>query len=385
MRVPPVALTLACLLAVISAIAADEPKPLNLFPRSSGSYGWELSEGKEYAGAKGILAPDPNEPAIGGKRPLRLMGDFSEGGGYVAATLKMPRIEPDELIFRLKTDTKPRLTVRIIDGTEQVHQYRCVLEDTGDWQTFRLQIRDLFEDQDAHPVNKRVQQAEHWGGDKDEKWHTPIKQIMIMLSKGNLADGATKGNLWIADPVLIPAVSSDSVRQSTMVELADFMSPLEVTWGFDNGREFEGATGSLTLIEDDADEKTPYLRLAGDFSEGGAYVQARRSVDLPADADIRSIRIVVRSENTDKIGVRLIDGGGQVHQHRSLKIKSTGAWQTIEFLPENFGSGDHWGGANNGEWAGGLKGIAILLNARTGGNKKAPQIDIQSVNLELAP
>jgi hypothetical protein len=51
MRFAPLAF---CLILSLAQAADDDGK--NLFPRSSGSYGWELSEGKEYAGAKGILA-----------------------------------------------------------------------------------------------------------------------------------------------------------------------------------------------------------------------------------------------------------------------------------------------------------------------------------------
>ena len=41
-------------------------------------------------------------------------------------------------------------------------------------------------------------------------------------------------------------------------------------WTFDNGQEFPGAKGSLTIVKDGPTPGQTCLKLAGDFSGGGA-------------------------------------------------------------------------------------------------------------------
>src|SRR5208282_6137713 len=57
-------------------------------------------------------------------------------------------------------------------------------------------------------------------------------------------------------------------------------------WTFDNGREFPGATGALTLDATAQRGGRDSLKLVGDFSRGGNYVQAGRKID---NVDIREL------------------------------------------------------------------------------------------------
>ena len=49
-------------------------------------------------------------------------------------------------------------------------------------------------------------------------------------------------------------------------------------WNFDNGKEFPGAKGTLTVDPEVKHDGRESLRLIGDFSGGGNYVQMGRDV-----------------------------------------------------------------------------------------------------------
>ena len=101
--------------------------------------------------------------------------------------------------------------------------------------------------------------------------------------------------------------SSFAMSQETR-SLIDASKP-QGGWTFDNGKEFPGAVGKLELVTE-ADQ--PTLRLHGDFSNGGAYVQAAKK--LPEiSVDMVDFEIKVPA-GVSKVTTRLIDGTGQCHQ-----------------------------------------------------------------------
>ena len=65
-------------------------------------------------------------------------------------------------------------------------------------------------------------------------------------------------------------------------ETVPLISPVDPTtaWRFNNGQEFPGATGSLTVDADAKREGRASLKLSGDFTKGGNYVEAGRSGEL---------------------------------------------------------------------------------------------------------
>ena len=71
------------------------------------------------------------------------------------------------------------------------------------------------------------------------------------------------------------------------------------TGGSARGEEFPGAKGSLTVAQDEPAAGQSCLKLAGDFTGGGAYVAAIRNLtDLEAK-DVPAIRLQVKSDNAD--------------------------------------------------------------------------------------
>ena len=103
------------------------------------------------------------------------------------------------------------------------------------------------------------------------------------------------------------------------------------------------------------------LKLVGDFTKGGLYVEAGRKID---GVDIRELSMWVRSPDGDRFTLRLSDATGQTHQI-AMKMEPTPDWQRVVLPLERFfarrGQADavtniakyeSWGGAKDGKWHG---------------------------------
>jgi hypothetical protein len=71
--------------------------------------------------------------------------------------------------FQVKTQENTRILVRVIDATDQVHQYRFWLPASDQWQDRKIDL------------NAKPQAS--WGGAKDNIKHYPIKTIYLGLEK----------------------------------------------------------------------------------------------------------------------------------------------------------------------------------------------------------
>lgn len=143
-------------------------------------------------------------------------------------------------------------------------------------------------------------------------------------------------------------------------------------WTFGNGQEFPGAKGGL-----EADLAVQHggqgsLKLVGDFTGGGNYVQAATDIN---GADIRELSFWIRNFNHDSLTIRLIDSSGRCHQF-NLKAEPTAEWQKIVLPLEMFFEKqataeavtsvkkyEAWGGDKNGDgkWKGPARGLSILI------------------------
>ena len=141
-------------------------------------------------------------------------------------------------------------------------------------------------------------------------------------------------------------------------------------WDFDNGREFPGATGGLSVDREAKHEGKESLKLEGNFTKGGNYVQMGRHIP---DLDISSLVLWVRDPDQGRLTLRINDATGQCHQI-ALKTPASPDWQQIAFPLEQFfahrGQSDavttvakyeSWGGANDSQWHGPAKGIYLLM------------------------
>ena len=160
-------------------------------------------------------------------------------------------------------------------------------------------------------------------------------------------------------------------------------------WGFSNGQEFPGATGSLTVDRDAVDRGHPTLRLEGNFEKGGAYVNLGRKFE---PTEVRRIVFRLKYPSHRELGLQIADSTGQTHQMR-LALKESDDWQeAILPLEAFFGQRgtagavtgisryETWGGAKDGKWHGPATGLYIGIGPEEG--KKAPTLWISEIAIE---
>lgn len=155
------------------------------------------------------------------------------------------------------------------------------------------------------------------------------------------------------------------------VSLVELKDPVK-GWTFDNGREFPGASGGLSVDREVRRGGRDSLRLVGDFTKGGNYVQMGRKIDA---VDIRELSFWIKSPGADRFTLRINDSTGQTHQ-LAIKTAASDEWQEVVVPLEAFfakrGAADavtsiakyeSWGGAKDGKWHGPAKAIYILISA----------------------
>lgn len=128
---------------------------------------WKFNPGAEFPGAKGMF-----ETRIDGGRPVGVLTfDFSEGGKYVAAftAMKLPS-GYGEIRFRAKSEATDRLAVRLVDATNQVHQFGLAYSNKGEWQDLRVEL-----------TGKKS--PHFFGGANDGRIHYPIKYFWLLAHR----------------------------------------------------------------------------------------------------------------------------------------------------------------------------------------------------------
>jgi hypothetical protein len=340
--------------------------------------GWTFNNGAEFPGAKGSLAADASEKR-GGQGSLKLVGDFTGGGGYVQAGRKIDDVDIRELSLWLKLPGTDRLTLRLSDASGQTHQIVLKAEATDDWQQIVLPLARFFERRGEADAVTTVAKYESWGGAKDGRWHGPAKAIYLLLSKRG--ENIVR-NLWLGEVSILPkATAVKGAEVATSIRL-DEIDEGGHDWGFSLGQEFPGAKGSLAVASDDAVAGKKLLRLAGDFTGGGGYVAAIRNLNELEVADISAFRMRVRSQSASSVSVQLVDASGQTHQRKGIKITADGQWHDLVLRPAEFAGSEHWGGANDAKWHTPAQKIVISLAPRSNEQTKQPAVDLAEIRAE---
>lgn len=136
----------------------------------NGSPGWTYYGGFEFPGATGGIAIT-REAARDGKQALRLHGDFTGGGRYVAAICALPAATPCRgLRFWIRTADVDSIGIRVVDSTGQTFQFTRPLQRTAAWQ--EVVLADLS-------APKVV-----WGGGGDKVFHQPAASIACTVGVG---------------------------------------------------------------------------------------------------------------------------------------------------------------------------------------------------------
>jgi hypothetical protein len=159
--------------------------------------------------------------------------------------------------------------------------------------------------------------------------------------------------------LLAPAVAQEE-PPLTAVALDDFEAGTE-GYRFVGGEEFPGAKGSMERDAEVAHGGDASLRLAADFSGGGAYVGVWREMPDLGGGFLRAIRLYARSEHVARVGVRLGDTTGQCHQAKAVPIEADGEWHELVLPIDALVGTEWWGGANDGKWHGPPTGLGLNI------------------------
>ncbi len=159
--------------------------------------------------------------------------------------------------------------------------------------------------------------------------------------------------------VAAAVVAGPPAAQAADIEevVGDFENTTEV-WNVNLGPEFPGAKATFTRDTADAVTGERSGLLSADFSGGGNYVLLGRPLNL----DITGLSLQVRSADVSRIGLRMTDSTGQVHQQR-LTLAPGGGWQQLAVT--DFAGGEsnvHYGGVNDGIWHGPARSIGLIID-----------------------
>ncbi|HLQ45885.1 MAG TPA: hypothetical protein VK137_14195, partial [Planctomycetaceae bacterium] len=334
-----VAATIAVVLLAPHA-RAQELVPL-LNPKDA-SDGWAFNNGAEFPGATGTLTVDADAKHEG-RGSLKLVGDFSKGGGYVQAGRKIDNVDIRELSLWVRNPDAERFTLRINDASGQTHQIVIKTERNADWQHIVLPLERFFARRGEADAVTSIAKYESWGGAKDGQWHGPATAIYLLLTNPRDNRENKTHTLWLNDVSILPRPAEVPGAEIKTSFVLDEILEGSHDWRFTRGEEFPGAKGSFTVVKDEPAAGQSCLKLAGDFTGGGAYVAAVKNLKDLGAKDIPAVRLRVKSNNAEVIGIQLVDGSGQTHQRKGVKITPDGKWHDLVITPTEIAGGEHWG------------------------------------------
>jgi len=357
---------------IVSAMAQDAVPLID--PARVGD--WKFNNGQEFPGATGSLEIDPDAKRQD-HESLRLVGDFTKGGQYVEAGRKIDKVDIRELVMWVRNPDSDHLSLRINDASGQTHQIAIKTEPSAEWQRVTLPLEQFFAHRGEAEAVPNIAKYESWGGAKDGKWHGPATALYMLLGRGKEKKVQT---LWLNDIAIIPRAAEVPGEEITTSLRLDEMAEGQQDWGFSRGEEVKGAKGSLTAVKEAAPGGGEWsLKLAGDFTGGGAYVAAIKELQALGAKDVTAFHMQVKTRNAEAISVQLVDGSGQTHQRKGIKLTADGQWHELSLEPAKVAGGEHWGGANDGKWHGPAQ--RFVLNVNTGSDPKGKQPEILLGNI----
>jgi hypothetical protein len=173
--------------------------------------------------------------------------------------------------------------------------------------------------------------------------------------------------------LLLVLLIAAGLLHAEQVPLIDPADPAK-DWKFDNGQEFPGAKGSLTLDPAMVRDGKPALLLKADLTGGGNYVQMSREVSQ-LKLEVESVSFWLKAPKVERLTLRLIDDGDRCHQISLGFDQASDDWRLVSFPIQRFfekrgtaeavqgvAKYESWGGAKNRPdgWQGILRNIVIL-------------------------
>jgi len=367
-------------LGLLSAPAGASGAPVYLISGASADREWNFSNGQEFPGASGDLKVDPSQPH-NGQSSLELTGDFSKGGVYVSTGTHFAPVDIRNLSMWLRSPDTDHITIQINDSSGQCHQISFKIQQDDAWQKFDFPLQKFFAKVED-PGGTAVSKYESWGGPADQKWHGPATSINIEVFP---TDTNKIVHLWLSDVEIEPVDLASAGSSISVVRAVPLMQIFQgqSDWGFDNGEEFPGAKGALTVVQDEPTPGDSYMHLTADFTGGGGYVQALKGDLSDLGGDLQAIRLKIKGDNVSQFTLRLVDSGGQCFQHAGNAVVSDGAWHNLELKTVDMVGGEHWGGANDGKWHGPAKAVAILIGKDSTKQVQTSSLDLADLTAEV--
>ncbi len=369
------------LAASVLSTSAFSQEPIALLDPAKPAGGWAFDNGPEFPGARGNL--ELAAERFRDQPVLSLHGDFAEGGNYVQASIVLPKNKLKTLSFWVNVPAgSERLPIRLMDSEQQVHQINLKISEKGGWQHIVFPVAEFFKRMGTTSSLDMVVRYEKWDGAKDREKHQ--KQVVSVPNLAILASramGTTKGTILISNVLFHPSTEKTASVSKT-IELDEMLQEGEIDWGFNLGQEFAGAKGGLELVRDQPVAGRNAMRLHADFKGGGAYVGVRKSFSQLDVAAMKAIHLKMRSETTGSFALRLVDGTGQCHQRKDLSFTADGKWHDVVLVPTEIAGGEHWGGANDGEWHDPVRLIELMLNTRSH-EGKTPDLYITDIQADV--
>ncbi len=305
--------------------------------------------------------------------------DFSKSKKNTPYVLAMASIQvpkgATEIQIHARSPIAQQITLRVVDAKGQTHQIKKRIKGTQGWE------------QIIFPLNKRV---EHWGGPKDGVVHFPLTKIFFSVPKPNKDHLVGKVEFAMVKAVMeegaqAPVLGTPqefaplslSDKETRSVPTDTFLKQGISGWDFAPGW---GAGGGIEVVQDEGENA---VKLSGDFSVKGKWVAATKTYHLDSGTEVQEIRVQVKSENTQTATIRLMDGSGQTHQRRGVKLPATGKWETLIIDPKRMAGSEHWDGANDGVWHAPLQSISINLTTGSVKGSKTPELLLRGSSLTL--
>jgi len=176
-------LALSVLLAGTPAIQAGDPEDAREILLNESA--WIFIDGAEFPGATGSVSGEE----LDGREMIVANYDFTGGGNYVEIETKETVPEGfAELRFEARSDRYQSIVVRLVDSTDQTHQYSLKYTSPSEWQNLRVELSE--------------QATDHYHGADDGVLHYPIKAIGFCILAGD-ANRAEAGKVEFSKPQLV--------------------------------------------------------------------------------------------------------------------------------------------------------------------------------------
>jgi hypothetical protein len=314
-----------------------------------------------------------------GHTALRFAAEIkgARGSARLKKSLKGLNLADDAVLrMKIKGETATVFGVVLIDSTGQTHQKKGNRIAIGEWTEFTIDPR-------------KVAGGEHWGGANDGQWHGPIDSVTFTYNIGSDKVNQ-KPVMLIADIVAVTgqatgSTTAGSTNRSTTQTSTNAPKPVVATASstplaatgngatirldnlVDGNTDWKAgidrdATATVEVVKDQPEAGQNALRFAAEIKGPRGSARLKKSLKGQNLPDIQTVRMKIKSETATVFGIVLIDSTGQTHQKKGNRIPADGEWHDFAIDPLKVAGGEHWGGANDGQWHGPIDSITFTYN-----------------------